>query len=116
MTDLEFLVVKVEDPHNSLIATVYRPPDYIISKFLPNLSSLVDALQVMNHNSIIVCGDFNEDQLSNSEKPILKLFHDRGFSQMITTPTTKKYTLLDLLFIPNPCNNVKSGVLETYHS
>ncbi|KAG7458331.1 hypothetical protein JOB18_029402, partial [Solea senegalensis] len=102
VTDLEFVVVKVEGPVKALIATVYKPPNYSLAKFLPNLQSLLDSLDMMNHQPVIVCGDFNEDLLSGGKKSIREVFQSRGFTQLIATATTEKQTLLDHIYISQP--------------
>ncbi|XP_041863931.1 ATP-dependent DNA helicase PIF1-like isoform X1 [Melanotaenia boesemani] len=62
VTDLEFVVLKVEAPVQALIAAVYRPPSYSLRRFLENMVSLLDALETMDCHPVIVCGDFNENQ------------------------------------------------------
>lgn len=116
VTDLEFVAVKVEAPLRALIAAVYRPPDYSVRSFLRNLSSLVDSLEIMDVHPIIFCGDFNENLLSDGNKPILELFRSRGYEQLIADPTTDKNTVLDLVFISRPQQCLHSGVLKAYHS
>ncbi|TDG95925.1 hypothetical protein EPR50_G00243830 [Perca flavescens] len=116
VTDLEFLALKVEAPVSALIVAVYRPPDYSVTSFLSNLGSLLDSLEIMDCHPIIVCGDFNENHLSNASKPILELFQSRGYVQLITAATTDKNTLLDLIFISKPQHCLHSGVMRTYYS
>ncbi|KAG7465590.1 hypothetical protein JOB18_040958 [Solea senegalensis] len=116
VTDLEFVVVKVEGPVKALIATVYKPPNYSLAKFLPNLQSLLDSLDMMNHQPVIVCGDFNEDLLSGGKKSIREVFQSRGFTQLIATATTEKQTLLDHIYISQPQTCLQAGVLQTYYS
>lgn len=116
VTDLEFLVVKVEAPVTAMIAAVYRPPDYSLTSFLSNLESLLESLEIMDCHPIIVCGDFNENLLSNARKPILELFQSRRYVQLITAATTEKNTLLDLIFISQPQHCLHSGVMKTYYS
>ena len=116
VTDLEFLVLKVDAPVSALIAAVYRPPDYSVRSFLSNLGSLLDSLEIMDCHPIIVCGDFNENLLSNVSKPIFELFQSRGYAQVITAATTDKNTLLDLMFISQPQHCLHSGVMKTYYS
>ncbi|KAK9539502.1 hypothetical protein VZT92_004604 [Zoarces viviparus] len=110
------LYKKVEAPVSALIAAVYRPPDYSVRSFLSNLGSLLDSLEIMDCQPIIVCGDFNENCLSNTSKPIFELFQSRGYAQVITTATTEKNTLLDLIFISQPQHCLHSGVMKTYYS
>ncbi|CAI5660898.1 unnamed protein product [Oreochromis niloticus] len=116
VTDLEFVVIKVESPVTALIATVYRPPNYSHVRFLPQMQCLLDSLEMMNCQPIIVCGDFNEDLMSRGKKPIQELFQSRGYAQLITAATTEKHTLIDHLYISQPYACLQSGVLNTYHS
>ncbi len=93
VTDLEFVLLKIDTPTNATIATVYRPPHYSLDKFLPNLRSLLDYLDMMRKNPVIICGDFNEDPLSPGRKAILELFQSKQYTQLITSATTDKHTL-----------------------
>nr|XP_021333346.1 uncharacterized protein LOC101884770 [Danio rerio] len=116
VTDLEYLVLKIETPKQALLAVIYRPPSYQLSEFLLNLNGLLTSLEILNIKPVIVCGDFNEDQLSRCNKPILNLFHDKGYTQLISTGTTENNTLLDPVFISSAHSNVRAGVLQTYYS
>ncbi|XP_034567817.1 uncharacterized protein LOC117832690 isoform X2 [Notolabrus celidotus] len=116
VTDLEFVALKVEAPVSALIAALYRPPDYSVTSFLSNVGSLLDSLEIMDCHPIIVCGDFNENLSSNASKPILDFFQSKGYAQLITTGTTDKNTLLDLIFISRPQQCLHSGVMQTYYS
>nr|XP_021330385.1 uncharacterized protein LOC101882679 [Danio rerio] len=116
VTDLEFVVIKVDAPVTATIAAVYRPPDFSLGKFLPNIRGLLDYLEMMKENPIIVCGDFNEDHLSPGKKPILELFQSQQYQQLITMATTEKQTLLDHIYVSHPDLCMQSGVLHTYYS
>ncbi|XP_041855282.1 uncharacterized protein LOC121648892 [Melanotaenia boesemani] len=116
VTDLEFVVLKVEAPVQALIAAVYRPPSYSLRRFLENMVSLLDALETMDCHPVIVCGDFNENQVPTSPKPILELFQSKGYTQLITSATTDKNTLLDLVFHSQHSRCLHSGVMRTYWS
>lgn len=109
-------MVQVEAPVKVLVATVYRPPDMPLQRFLPNLNTLLDTLELMDHQPIVVCGDFNEDLLSKGKKSIRDALLSRGFTQLISDSTTEKNTLLDHIYISQPCKCVQSGVLQTYYS
>ena len=115
--DLEFAVVKVEAPVRVLIATVYRPPNFSLSEFLPNMRSLLDSLEIMaSCQPVVVCGDFNEDLFSTGKKAIQELFQSRGYSQLVSAATTEKQTLIDHIYISRPESCIQSGVLQTYYS
>lgn len=116
VTDLEFLVVKLESPVQALIAAVYRPPDYSIGQFLTNLQNLLESLEVMDCQPIVLCGDFNEDLLSSANKQIFNLLHSRGYTQLVKEATTDKNTLLDHIYISRAQHCFQSGSLRTYYS
>jgi len=116
VTDLEFLVVKLESPVKALIAVVYRPPDYNIGHFLSNLQSLLESLDVMDCQPIVLCGDFNEDLLSSGKKPISNLLQSRGYTQLVREATTEKNTLLDHVYISRAQDCLQSGLLQIYYS
>lgn len=116
VTDLEFLVVKLESPVQALIAVVYRPPDYSIGQFLTNLLGLLESLEIMDCQPIILCGDFNEDFLCREKKPISDLLHSRGYTQLVWAATTEKNTLLDHIYISRVQQCLQSGVLHSYYS
>uniref|UniRef100_A0A671XJ70 ATP-dependent DNA helicase n=1 Tax=Sparus aurata TaxID=8175 RepID=A0A671XJ70_SPAAU len=116
VTDLEFVVLKIEAPVKVLIATVYKPPSFQLGVFLQNLKNLLDSLDMLNHQPIIVCGDFNEDLLSKGKKSIKDLFQSRGYTQLVANSTTEKNTLIDHIYISHPDKCLQSGVLQTYYS
>lgn len=116
VTDLEYLILKVEAPKQALLAVLYRPPNYNLTEFLTNLNALLTTLEIMDFTPVIVCGDFNENQLSHANKSILNLFQDNGYTQLIHSGTTENNTLLDLVFISSSHSQVRAGVLQTYYS
>nr|DAA01286.1 TPA_exp: replicase/helicase/endonuclease [Danio rerio] len=116
VTDLEYLVLKIEAPSKALLTVIYRPPNYNLTDFLTNLNGLLTSLEIMDFTPVIVCGDFNEDQLSHTNKPILKLFQDKGYTQLICSGTTENNTLLDPVFISSSHSQVRAGVMQTYYS
>ncbi|XP_055056177.2 uncharacterized protein [Misgurnus anguillicaudatus] len=116
VTDLEFVVIKIDTPMCATIAAVYRPPNYSLEKFLPNLRGLLDYLDIVDEHPVIISGDFNEDLLSAGRKAILEMFQSKGYTQLITSATTEKHTLLDHIYISHPDLCLQSGVLQSYYS
>ena len=117
IVDMEFVVVQLEAPIGMLIAAVYRPPSFSVPAFLKSLGGFLDGLEICGPHPIVVCGDFNEDQLNpHIRKPILELFNSKGYTQLVTTATTEKYTALDLIFISRPERCLNWGVCRTYYS
>ena len=114
VTNLEFVVVKIDFPVKLLIAAIYRPPRYE-EPFFENLRALLNALEIMDHHPIVVCGDFNENVLAGRGR-IAQELESRGYAQVIEDATTDKNTLLDHIYLSPPQRCVQSGVLRTYYS
>ncbi|KAI4881835.1 hypothetical protein NFI96_007838, partial [Prochilodus magdalenae] len=116
VTDMEFLALKITAPLQVVVVAVYRPPSYRTVDFLRNMEKLLEALEIMDLNHVIICGDFNENQLSTTGKPIYDALARRGYTQLIHGATTEKNTLLDLMFTSRQERCVTSGVMHTYFS
>ncbi|KAI4871520.1 hypothetical protein NFI96_008876 [Prochilodus magdalenae] len=116
VTDMEFLALKITAPLQVVVVAVYRPPSYRTVDFLRNMEKLLEALEIMDLNHVIICGDFNENQLSTTGKPIYDALACRGYTQLIHGATTEKNTLLDLMFTSRQERCVTSGVMHTYFS
>ncbi|XP_030003880.1 uncharacterized protein LOC115428797 [Sphaeramia orbicularis] len=54
VTDLEYVLVKIEEPLEAMVAAVYRPPNYSLDKFLPNMKNLLDFLNIVIAVSLFV--------------------------------------------------------------
>ncbi|KAG1928320.1 ATP-dependent DNA helicase PIF1 [Pimephales promelas] len=111
VTDLEYVVIKVDSPIKATIAAVYRPPHYGFEEFSKNLKSLLDYLDIVDEHPAIICGDFNEDHLCAGNKTVLELFQSKGYTQLITTATTKKNTLLDHIYVSHPDLCLQSDIV-----
>ncbi|KAI2657286.1 Thymidylate kinase [Labeo rohita] len=64
VTDLEYLVLKIEPPKQALLPVIYRPPSNNLAEVLANLNTLLTSLVIIDFKPVIVCRGFNEDQLS----------------------------------------------------
>ncbi|KAE8293779.1 ATP-dependent DNA helicase PIF1 [Larimichthys crocea] len=95
VTDLEFVVVKLEAPVRAVIVAVYRPPHFCLKKFLPNMESLLNSLDMMSHQPIIVCGDFNEDLLCKGKKAIRDTHNSSQLQQLKTGHLSTTFTCLN---------------------
>ncbi|RVE55402.1 hypothetical protein OJAV_G00236690 [Oryzias javanicus] len=110
VTDLEFVVLKVEVPFQALITAVYRPPDFDLKPFMGNLVSLLNSLEMLDCHPIIVCGDFNENQLMRGSKPILDLFESRG--AQLSSPNSRYSSQLR----PSLLNTQLPSTLQNWES
>jgi len=63
----------------------------------------------------IIAGDFNENLLIDTAKPIKELFYEYGYTQLVNTVTTQYGTLLDAVYVRSK-REVSTQVLPTYYS
>ena len=78
--------------------------ELIISSLSPNIPA-------------IILGDFNCDITNGKNTPLLQYMRSRGFSQLVTQPTTDNGTLIDHLYVTNItllCINLE--VHDVYYS
>lgn len=108
ITDHEFVIIKIDSPIKATIAAVYRAPHYGFEDFMKNLKSLLDYLDIVDEQVI--------GSLKCRGKTVLELFRSKRYTQLITTATTKKHTLLDHIYISHPDFCLQSGVLHSYHN
>ena len=80
-----------------VISLVYRPPLVAMNNLLNTLSNVLST--VNNSEPMIVLGDFNEDILLNPNSKLLQFMLSNGFSQVVTSPTTDRSTMIDLVFV-----------------
>ena len=116
--DVEILVCEVSSPPGPTAAVIvcYRPPDSDKHLFVDSLKSVLNS--VINHDLIIVLGDFNfpgiswDDNESYSpstpEATFYDLVHDHFLQQMNHFPSTSHGNILDLILTNRPdwCDSV----------
>ena len=102
---------------NTIIATIYRPPNSNLQKFEGVITSLINSINQYNNTDteIFILGDFNFptvnwEELSvanttNDEKRqinlLLDMMEEHNLTQLIRTPT-RGNNILDLLIIRSP--------------
>jgi len=81
-----------------LLSTIYKPPSQKTQDFLKALYELMQQINVTSYATIIA-GDFNENLLIDTAKPIKELFYEYGYTQLVNTVTTQYGTLLDAVYV-----------------
>ena len=64
----------------------------------------------------LVLGDFNEDILGHCNLSIVSLMSNHGYTQLVTSPTTERGTLIDHVYYNRPICNVIVEIHDTYYS
>ncbi len=114
--DLETIAVEICNPLPCIIVVIYRPSSYNNNIFLSRLERYLHEIEAYRNNKqVIICGDFNENNLKEAG-PICRKFTEYGYTQIIRQPTTMKGTLLDHMYVRNPETVEHWGVLQTTYS
>lgn len=100
---------------NCCILGIYRAPNFPLNVFIDSLKEIFTNPAFQNYNHKVIIGDFNEDFIRNTSKPIFTFLHENNFHQVIDKPTTTRDTLLDAIYISTNLDYAK-GVLQTYFS
>ncbi len=94
--------------------TIYRRPLQSLSQFSALLQKLITDIVIKQLT--VILGDFNINLLKTPQHPIVMLFHQHGFQQFVTEPTTDSRSLLDHDYTNIPSSNVSTMVSDCYYS
>ena len=83
--------------NNMQIVVLYRSPNVPLQALTGTLSTVLDYVSTANMPTIIL-GDFNENILSQPNSNIVNLMSNHGYTQLVTSPTTSKATLIDHVY------------------
>ena len=102
--------------NNMHIVVLYRSPTVPLQALTTMLSTtLLPYVSTANVPTIIL-GDFNEDILSQPNSNIVSLMSNHGYTQLVTSPTTSKATLIDHIYYNGPASSTVVEVHDTYYS
>ena len=94
-----------------LFGLFYRPPDSE-SYICDHIKHYIDVAMNTNIDRIVICGDFNEDQLNSRKIQIKNICLQNNLVQIINNPCETSSTLLDLVMINDPDIVIYSEVGE----
>ena len=96
-----------------VILSVYRPPTFSKQQFVASLQYLIDFTD--KYENVIFAGDFNEDLKAHTPKPIMNLFTEFGYQQLVNKATTSYGSTLDHVYVRSALS-VTCKVVQTYFS
>lgn len=76
---------------------IYRSKSYSLQILAYDLQALVD-----DHKMTIICGDFNENTIKHPDNAFFTVLRDKGFRNIVKSPTHDAGGCLDLLFYKKP--------------
>jgi hypothetical protein len=116
---IESLFVEIINPNgkNSIVGTIYRPPNQNIASFLEEINKILSIITKDNKHCYIM-GDFNLDLLHYDSHHFTQEFLDSLFSHMLiplvtkpTCVTSHSATLIDNIFTNCFQQNTLNGLI-----
>ena len=99
------------------IILVYRSPSSSTSQTIELLHQTLSVVHSRAITSTIVLGDFNEDLLSTTNKPIYTYMNSIRFLQYVNRPTTDYSSLLDAVYMKaSDTHHITVSVVDCYYT
>lgn len=106
--DIECISIRISTPPLTIL-NVYRPPNYPLQHFCNQLGVLCRQLNY----PVVITGDFNVNILKSQDNRLSDTLSE--YQQVIATPTTRRRTLIDHIYVRN-ATIMQSGVVPTSYS
>ena len=103
-TDLEIVAVKISEPIQMIVVSVYRPPSTAIDALMNHMLEIIAQFQ---HVATCIVGDFNEDVSITSNTHCCAMFRSQAFKQMVSKLTHDSGTRMDHVYISQTINKYK---------
>ncbi len=94
---------------------LYRSPSTPIDTFVNVLNTITSQIQLQSIPTVIM-GDMNDSLMDTGISRITTVLSVSGFTQLVTSPTTDKGTLIDHVYYNGPLDGVIVEVSDTYYS
>ena len=98
---------------NSNCLNIYRSPSCSIDILINALTTILN--NVPQTNPSVILGDFNDNVL-NKQTKFLQFMSRKGYTQLVSTPTTDRGTLIDHVYYNQSVQNWIVEVNDTYYS
>lgn len=96
--EVKSIVITTQFNFKICVVVVYHRPQLPLGTFLPLFDNCLSKIPYQTIPTIVL-GDFNDDLLPTpSSSKLLRLMSSRGFSQLVTMPTTDSGSLLDHIY------------------
>ena len=106
-TILEIVAVKISEPIQMIVVSVYRPPSRPIDVFMNHMLEIIAQFQ---HVPTCIVGDFNEDVSITSNTCCCGMFRIQVFKQMVSKLTHDSVTIIDHVYVSQTVNTMQTDV------
>ena len=112
-TILEIVAVKISEPIQMIVVSVYRPSSTPIDVFMYQMLGIIVQFQ---HVPTYIVGDFNEDVSITSNTCCCAMFRLQAFKQMLSKPTHDSGTIIDYVYVSQTLNKMQTDVTDCYYN
>ena len=112
-TILEIVAIKISEPIQMIVVSVYRPPSTPVDVFMNHMSEVIAQFQ---HVPTCIVGDFNEDVSITSNTHCCGMFRLQAFKQMVSKLMHDSGTIIDLVDVSQTLNTMQTDVTDCYCS
>ena len=112
-TILEIVAVKISQPIQMIVMSVYRPPSTPIDVYMNHMLEIIAQFQ---HVPTCIVGDFNEDVSITSNTHCCTMFTLQSFKQMVNKPTHDSGTIINHVYVSQTVNTMQTDVIDCYYS
>ena len=110
---LEIVAVKISEPIQMIVVSVYRPPSTPIDVFMYHMLEIIAQFQ---HVPTCIVVDFNEDVSITSNTSCCGMFRLQAFKQMVNKPMHDSGTIIDYDNVSQTLNTMQTDVRDCYYS
>ena len=110
---LEIVAIKISEPIQMIVVSVYRPPSTPIDVFM---NHMLDIIAQFQHVPTCIAGDFNEDVSITSNTHCCAMFRLQAFKQMVSKPMHDSGTIIDHVYLSQTVNTMQTDVTDCYYS
>ena len=112
-TILETVAIKISDPIQMIVVSVYRPSSTPIDVFMNHMLVIIAQF---HHIPICIVGDFNEDVSITSNTCCCAKFTSQAFEQMDSKPTHNSGKIIDHVYVSQTINTMQADVADHFYS
>ena len=112
-TILEIIAVKISEPIQMIIVSVYKPLSTPIDVFMNHMLQIIAQFQ---HVPTCIVGEFNEDVAITSNTHCFAMFRLQTFKQMVSKLTHDSGKIIDHVYVSQTVNTMQTDVTDCYYS
>ena len=109
---MEIVAVKISEPIQMIVLSVYRPPSTPIDVFMNQMLEIIAQFQ---HVPTCIVVDFNEDVSITSNTHCCGMFRLQAFKQMVSKLTHDSGTIIDHVYVSQTVNTMQIDITDCYY-